>query len=117
VLLPLLLTVKAGTGRALAAAGPGWAVGQLAVFVAWTRSLVDQQVVLGVKEMLEAGGYELLGGEIDHDASVVEALGPDLVGAHLGVLDGAAAARAGSRGPRQPREREVNPNNLMTFVN
>ena len=53
------------------------------------RPLIDEQVVLGVEQMLEPGRDELLAGKVHHDPLVVEALGPDLVGAHLGVLDGA----------------------------
>ncbi len=88
---PLARTPTERTVRPLAAGPRGRrsARRQLSVLAVSLRPLVDEQVVLGVEQMLEARRDELLAGEVHHDALVVEALGPDLVGAHLGVLDGA----------------------------
>jgi len=44
-------------------------------------------MMLGVKQMLKARGNKLLGGEIDHDALIIEALCSYFICTHLGVLD------------------------------
>lgn len=44
-------------------------------------------MMLGVKQMLKARGNKLLGGEIDHDALIIESLCSYFICTHLGVLD------------------------------